>query len=672
MRPETEVGLKTRLKAPLMMALLAGTLCAGPALAQSEFYEAADERKDRGEYRTTRVELDDDDDWERDDPDDWFDDDEEYVEFRTDEWEFDDDPEVVIYEQYYTVEYERDPDDRGRSDSRIRPGPDETVAQDTDYYYDPEPDEPRPRSRERARVHRTETYQTDAPVRTQAQMEQQRRSAIGQGKASGELMSYRQIHLQGQPEPHTVVKLRTPDNRIALVNLGPRASLREMGLQQGDSVVAEGRQGTINNQPVLIATSIRSEGAARQLQTSNVDDEMWLRQREGQAQQMQQRQERRDWMQSQDTPRRQYRTTQDRQTTGAMAAGTTRLRGEVQSHGTVELQGQSRPHTIMELRLEDGQRALVNLGPNVDARDLNLRRGDTVMVEGKRGRINRQPVLMATSIEVNGQRTQIRQPQAMGVQQQQRGPMQQQGQVRTYEQDQIRTSQQNQQDQQYTQVQQDRVAGDMQEGEELREQDESGHLYTTERVAQSGQAGEGQQVRQLVISWPTASKEAALEMESKYGEPDVKTSELLIWKDSGPFTKTIVHKEAVQHNFPTPHEDVLEQCVKYQVPADKMDDLAEFDGSIVVNRTEGTMSARCHKEDMNILALNLADQIIKGDLSVDEARQQLAETARAYEQGDRAPITQELQFQAQGDTAEPDSPAEEEQMEPSFTPAGNS
>src|SRR5690606_31974035 len=113
-----EIGLKTRLKAPLMMALLAGTLCAGPALAQSEFYEEADERKDRGEYRTTRVELDDDDDWERDDPDDWFDDDEEYVEFRTDEWEFDDDPEVVIYDQYYTVEYERDPDDRGRSDSR--------------------------------------------------------------------------------------------------------------------------------------------------------------------------------------------------------------------------------------------------------------------------------------------------------------------------------------------------------------------------------------------------------------------------------------------------------------------------------------------------------------------------------------------------------------------------
>src|SRR5690606_24249608 len=118
-------------------------------------------------------------------------------------------------------------------------------------------------------------------------------------------------------------------------------------------------------------------------------------------------------------------------------------------------------------------------------------------------------------------------------------------------------------------------------------------------------------------------------------EPDVKTSQMLIWEDSGPFVKTIVHKEPVQHDFPKQHEDVLEQCVKYQVPADKMDELAEFDGSIIVYRTEGTMSARCHKEPMNILALNLADQIVKGDLSVDEARQQLADTAKRVEQGEQ-------------------------------------
>ena len=41
-------------------------------------------------------------------------------------------------------------------------------------------------------------------------------------------------------------------------------------------------------------------------------------------------------------------------------------------------------------------------------------------------------------------------------------------------------------------------------------------------------------------------------------------------------------------------------------------DLARFDGSVIVERTRGEIGARCDKEEMNYLALNLAHDIVTG------------------------------------------------------------
>ncbi len=49
----------------------------------------------------------------------------------------------------------------------------------------------------------------------------------------------------------------------------------------------------------------------------------------------------------------------------------------------------------------------------------------------------------------------------------------------------------------------------------------------------------------------------------------------------------------VPHDFPMPHPDLLEQFVDYQVPPDKFDELAQYDGSVIVERTKGEISARC-------------------------------------------------------------------------------
>ncbi|MCO4755627.1 MAG: hypothetical protein KC478_14190, partial [Bacteriovoracaceae bacterium] len=75
------------------------------------------------------------------------------------------------------------------------------------------------------------------------------------------------------------------------------------------------------------------------------------------------------------------------------------------------------------------------------------------------------------------------------------------------------------------------------------------------------------------------------------------------------------------HNFPMKHQDVLEQVVDYKAPkANQVADVWNYDGSVFLRRTSGEMAAMCDMEEANFLALNLANEIINGEKSVEEAR----------------------------------------------------
>lgn len=159
-------------------------------------------------------------------------------------------------------------------------------------------------------------------------------------------------------------------------------------------------------------------------------------------------------------------------------------------------------------------------------------------------------------------------------------------------------------------------------------------------------AQNGMKANEVINDWPETAKKAANAMIEKYGEPAETTSTMLVWENTGPFKRTIVYKEEVDHNFPMPHKDVLEQFVNYEVPADKFDELANYDGSVIVERTKGEMSARCDKEAANILALNLAHDIIEDKLSVEEARQNYADAILQMLKGEKPQYLQSLQFDA--------------------------
>lgn len=94
-----------------------------------------------------------------------------------------------------------------------------------------------------------------------------------------------------------------------------------------------------------------------------------------------------------------------------------------------------------------------------------------------------------------------------------------------------------------------------------------------------------------------------------------------------------------------PHTDYLEQAVYLDVPADKMDELAAYDGSIIVYQTEGRVAARCDKQAANYLALNLAYDIINDEKSVEEARQAYADAIRQMQSGSTPELMRSLTFE---------------------------
>lgn len=154
--------------------------------------------------------------------------------------------------------------------------------------------------------------------------------------------------------------------------------------------------------------------------------------------------------------------------------------------------------------------------------------------------------------------------------------------------------------------------------------------------------------------WSEASLKAVEELKGKYGAADETTDSRMIWFNKGPFKEIIVYAEAIQHDFPMPHKDVMESVLNYQVPPNKFDDIAMFDGSISIDRTRGTMSAMCDKEANNFLALNVAHDIIKNVRTPMQARAFFAKTVMAAKDGNMSPYMKKIGFDKMSNTMDSD------------------
>ena len=143
-------------------------------------------------------------------------------------------------------------------------------------------------------------------------------------------------------------------------------------------------------------------------------------------------------------------------------------------------------------------------------------------------------------------------------------------------------------------------------------------------------SGEAQAwVQKHLAGWPQRTQRLGAQLVTKYGPPTDVAERQVTWYGNGPWKRTTLYKEEVTHNFANPHKDVLEQTVSYRVPPDKVAAITQYNGSVVVNRTRGEISSTSDGEDTNFLALNVADDIVRGSRDVEQAMSYYAQLIRA-------------------------------------------
>ncbi|GJE49941.1 hypothetical protein GOFOIKOB_2982 [Methylobacterium tardum] len=170
-------------------------------------------------------------------------------------------------------------------------------------------------------------------------------------------------------------------------------------------------------------------------------------------------------------------------------------------------------------------------------------------------------------------------------------------------------------------------------------------------------AGPAGAAERLAQDWPEASRKAAEAVADKYGAPQEQTATLLIWHRNGPWIRTVVHKVGAEHDFPAKHSDVLEQSLPYKVPLNLFSAVATFNGSVIPDRTRGTLTAYGASEAENVLSLNLARAVVRGELTAEQARDKEVAAAQQLANGQVPDLAAKLTLdqQQEGDVSDPDT-----------------
>jgi hypothetical protein len=147
----------------------------------------------------------------------------------------------------------------------------------------------------------------------------------------------------------------------------------------------------------------------------------------------------------------------------------------------------------------------------------------------------------------------------------------------------------------------------------------------------------------VVSNWNVYSRVVAVKLLAEYGPPQRIEPDRLVWRNASPWSRIAVwdtanyYPEAMGSNS-------LEQTLLYEVPQDKRQDLAAFSDKLVVSQDGKELSVLGNSESFDFLALNLADEIVRGKLSPEGARSCYDRIYRLSQAGKSSPYTQGLLF----------------------------
>jgi hypothetical protein len=160
-------------------------------------------------------------------------------------------------------------------------------------------------------------------------------------------------------------------------------------------------------------------------------------------------------------------------------------------------------------------------------------------------------------------------------------------------------------------------------------------------VIAEARRGWAEKVNNGLTDWSNISINLMVE---KYGAPDRVETLRLVWEHRGPWKRISVWDELETLDDDRASNNI-EDTISYAVPDKMRGALASFNRGLYVSRDGAELSARSSDERRNFLMINLADEILKGSLSPNDARDAYARTLRLADSGKSSPSMERLLFQ---------------------------
>lgn len=145
----------------------------------------------------------------------------------------------------------------------------------------------------------------------------------------------------------------------------------------------------------------------------------------------------------------------------------------------------------------------------------------------------------------------------------------------------------------------------------------------------------------IILQWPTYSYRLARFMIAKYGQPAQSSDVRLVWVNAGPWKRSVVYRVPIDGGAR------LEQEVEYDVAEDERGELLLFAREAGLSVESGRLVAVSNAESDNFLAINLADEIVRGKRSAKKASDFRRQILRLQDSGKSSPYLERLLFTAE-------------------------
>jgi hypothetical protein len=146
--------------------------------------------------------------------------------------------------------------------------------------------------------------------------------------------------------------------------------------------------------------------------------------------------------------------------------------------------------------------------------------------------------------------------------------------------------------------------------------------------------------KKTIERWPADSRLLAERLLEELGAPDEVMPHYITWQSKKPFVTTTLFADRASSNQP----GILSQSVPYRVPVGRWRALSAFGKGVSYDVVFNELVAVNDNPEANLLALNLADEVIQSKRTPDEARSYFDQTLTRSYAGKGSPYLELLRF----------------------------